>query len=174
MRIYIIGNDGITLCREAPASVTDGEIAVASQGRSNGEKTDRGATVAGVRGSLRSIAAGAVQFPKSGLTARAQLIRNPGTILRIYGSAIPCVTLRRQPLYNGAWPGRPELREAVSCVQAYCKNLPSDHGSTGRYHHAHSSTTRRQQMWARPCQCAARCTHAGKALPLAREGIKTP
>ena len=30
MRIYIIGNDGITLCREAPASVTDGEIAVAS------------------------------------------------------------------------------------------------------------------------------------------------
>src|ERR1700756_3248160 len=31
MRIYIIGNDGITLCREAPASITDGEIAVASQ-----------------------------------------------------------------------------------------------------------------------------------------------
>ena len=30
MRIYIIGNDGITLCREVPASVTDGEIAVAS------------------------------------------------------------------------------------------------------------------------------------------------
>ena len=29
MRIYIIGNDGITLCREAPATV-DGEIAVAS------------------------------------------------------------------------------------------------------------------------------------------------
>ena len=31
MRIYIIGNDGITLCREAPASVTDGEITVASK-----------------------------------------------------------------------------------------------------------------------------------------------
>jgi hypothetical protein len=30
MRIYIIGNDGITLCREAPARVNDGEIAVAS------------------------------------------------------------------------------------------------------------------------------------------------
>ena len=30
MRIYIIGNDGITLCREAPASAADGEIAVAS------------------------------------------------------------------------------------------------------------------------------------------------
>jgi len=30
MRIYIIGNDGITLCREAPAKVDDGEIAVAS------------------------------------------------------------------------------------------------------------------------------------------------
>jgi hypothetical protein len=30
MRIYIIGNDGITLCREAPAAVNDGEIAVAS------------------------------------------------------------------------------------------------------------------------------------------------
>jgi Protein of unknown function (DUF3489) len=30
MRIYIIGNDGITLCREAPATVTEGEIAITS------------------------------------------------------------------------------------------------------------------------------------------------
>jgi hypothetical protein len=30
MRTYIIGNDGITLCRGAPATVNDGEIAVAS------------------------------------------------------------------------------------------------------------------------------------------------
>src|ERR1700719_2276998 len=30
MRIYIIGNDGITLCRKAPATVNDGEIAVGS------------------------------------------------------------------------------------------------------------------------------------------------
>jgi hypothetical protein len=30
MRIYIIGNDGITLCRELPATVNEGEIAVAS------------------------------------------------------------------------------------------------------------------------------------------------
>src|ERR1700731_4187175 len=30
MRVYIIGNDGITLCRKAPAAVNDGEIAVAS------------------------------------------------------------------------------------------------------------------------------------------------
>jgi hypothetical protein len=30
MRIYIIGNDGITLCREPPAAANDGEIAVAS------------------------------------------------------------------------------------------------------------------------------------------------
>ena len=30
MRIYIIGNDGITLCRQAPATVDDGESAVAS------------------------------------------------------------------------------------------------------------------------------------------------
>ena len=30
MRGYIIGNDGITLCRTAPAAVNDGEIAVAS------------------------------------------------------------------------------------------------------------------------------------------------
>src|SRR5207237_7487613 len=30
MRIYIIGNDGITLCREPPPAVTAGEIAVAS------------------------------------------------------------------------------------------------------------------------------------------------
>src|SRR6202049_2642758 len=30
MRIYIIGNDGITLCREPPATVNEGEIVVAS------------------------------------------------------------------------------------------------------------------------------------------------
>jgi hypothetical protein len=32
MRIYIIGNDGITLCRKAPATVNDGEIAVGTRG----------------------------------------------------------------------------------------------------------------------------------------------
>ena len=31
MRTYIIGNDGITLCREASATVNEGEIAVASE-----------------------------------------------------------------------------------------------------------------------------------------------
>ena len=31
MRIYIIGNAGITLCRDAPATVNEGEIAVASK-----------------------------------------------------------------------------------------------------------------------------------------------
>ena len=31
MRIYIIGNDGITLCREAPATINDGEVMVASK-----------------------------------------------------------------------------------------------------------------------------------------------
>jgi len=30
MRIYSIGNDGITLCREPPAAVNEGEIIVAS------------------------------------------------------------------------------------------------------------------------------------------------
>ena len=30
MRIYIIGNDGITLCREPPTALNDSEIAVAS------------------------------------------------------------------------------------------------------------------------------------------------
>src|SRR5437016_8792445 len=31
MRIYIIANDGITLCSEAPATMAEGEIAVASK-----------------------------------------------------------------------------------------------------------------------------------------------
>src|SRR3954470_11297061 len=30
MRIYMIGNDGITLCREPPTTLNDGEIVVAS------------------------------------------------------------------------------------------------------------------------------------------------
>ncbi|MBV9377697.1 MAG: hypothetical protein JO320_22070 [Alphaproteobacteria bacterium] len=31
MRTYIIGNDGIALCRKVPAKVSDGEIIVASK-----------------------------------------------------------------------------------------------------------------------------------------------
>ena len=31
MRIYIIGNDGITLCREPPATIDKGEIALSSK-----------------------------------------------------------------------------------------------------------------------------------------------
>ena len=31
MRIYILGNDGITLCRAAPETVNEGETAVASK-----------------------------------------------------------------------------------------------------------------------------------------------
>ena len=31
MRIYIIGNDGITLCREPPTTVNKGDVAVASR-----------------------------------------------------------------------------------------------------------------------------------------------
>jgi len=31
MRVYIIGNDGINLCREPPAAVNEGEIVVASK-----------------------------------------------------------------------------------------------------------------------------------------------
>ena len=31
MRTYIIGNDGVALCRKAPAKVSDGEIVVTSK-----------------------------------------------------------------------------------------------------------------------------------------------
>ena len=31
MRTYIIGNDGIALCRKVPAKVSDGKIVVASK-----------------------------------------------------------------------------------------------------------------------------------------------
>ena len=33
MRTYIIGNDGIALCRKAPATVSDGEIVFAGGNR---------------------------------------------------------------------------------------------------------------------------------------------
>jgi hypothetical protein len=36
MRIYIIGNDGITLCREAAAIIDEGEIVVASRAELHG------------------------------------------------------------------------------------------------------------------------------------------
>jgi hypothetical protein len=35
MRTYIIGNDGITLCREPPAAANEGEIVVASNEESH-------------------------------------------------------------------------------------------------------------------------------------------
>ena len=35
MRVYIIGNDVITLCREPPAAVNGGEIVVASRARTH-------------------------------------------------------------------------------------------------------------------------------------------
>jgi hypothetical protein len=38
MRIYTIGNDGITLCREPPATVNKGEIAVASREKLHGAR----------------------------------------------------------------------------------------------------------------------------------------
>ena len=40
MRIYIIGNDGIALCREAPATVNDDEVVVGDRGL-----TGAGATI---------------------------------------------------------------------------------------------------------------------------------
>ena len=41
MRIYMIGNDGITLCREPPATVNEGEIAVASKEELHAAPTQR-------------------------------------------------------------------------------------------------------------------------------------
>ena len=50
MRIYIIGNDGITLCREPPTAVNEGEIVVASQDEAaaanRGGRTHVGAAIA--------------------------------------------------------------------------------------------------------------------------------
>ena len=40
MRVYIIGNDGITLCREAPATVNDGKVAVASKAELHAATTE--------------------------------------------------------------------------------------------------------------------------------------
>ena len=44
MRVYIIGNDGITLCREAPRAVNDGEIAVASNEELHAEFSSEAST----------------------------------------------------------------------------------------------------------------------------------
>ena len=54
MRIYIIGSDGIALCREAPAAVNDGEIA--------GERM----RMPFMRGRVSQRSAGSQNNPKSG------------------------------------------------------------------------------------------------------------
>jgi hypothetical protein len=42
MRVYIIGNDGIILCREPPAAVNEGEIAFKAGGGGRNAATIRG------------------------------------------------------------------------------------------------------------------------------------
>ena len=42
MRVYIISNDGITLCREPPAAVNEGEIVVASNAELHAAQLLRG------------------------------------------------------------------------------------------------------------------------------------
>ena len=41
MRIYIIGNDGITLCREPPATIDKGEIALSSKEELHASRRDQ-------------------------------------------------------------------------------------------------------------------------------------
>jgi hypothetical protein len=41
MRIYIIGNDAITLCREPPTAVNEGEIVVASNEKLHAARAQR-------------------------------------------------------------------------------------------------------------------------------------
>ena len=53
MRIYIIGNDGITLCREAPATVNDDEVVVASREELQSCAAQRQASASSVERSAR-------------------------------------------------------------------------------------------------------------------------
>ena len=58
MRIYIIANDGIMLCRKAPATVNDGEIAVGSNEELHAAPSDcwRCGTLCPVSKSARKLA----------------------------------------------------------------------------------------------------------------------
>jgi len=84
MRIYIIGNDGITLCREAPATVNDGEIVVASNEELHAAPVN-GKRLLGLWNALSGVEAGgrsatAPQEPKvRRLTAGGQWIRTSGS-----------------------------------------------------------------------------------------------
>ena len=58
MRIYIIGNDGITLCREAPvtpATVNEGEIAVSSKEEFDAARLSGKRLLALWNGAVRSV-----------------------------------------------------------------------------------------------------------------------
>jgi hypothetical protein len=76
-------------------------------------------------------------------------------------------------------PGRPEPREAVSCVQAYCKNLPSDHGQLAGIIKL-NPRRRGDSLFYKPQmrRGLASAQHAvptpASTAPRAREGIKTP
>jgi hypothetical protein len=86
-------------------------------------------------------------------------------------------TPRADPKEHAMCSKRRGGRFAQTMVQAYRKNLPLDHGQRARYQQAQSSTTRRLPFLqtadaARPCQCAARRTYAGKHCPSRARGDK--
>src|SRR6202035_3373648 len=76
MRVYIIGNDGITLRRKAPAAVNDGEIAVASNRRAARCSAQRQAVAGTVERSARCRKAKESWRPRC--AARSTVVGNRG------------------------------------------------------------------------------------------------
>jgi cytosine deaminase len=100
MRIYIIGNDGITLCREAPATVNDGEVAVASKEELHAAPAlgigDYGVTV-GAAADLFTIAASCVPEAVAAHPPR-MLVFFGGNVVARDGSFLPVpVPLASEP-----------------------------------------------------------------------------
>ena len=76
MRVYIIGNDGITLCRKAPVTVNGGEIAVASNGGAARCSAQRQAVAVAVERSARRRKAKESWRPRC--AARSAVVGNRG------------------------------------------------------------------------------------------------
>ena len=107
MRIYIIGTDGITLCREAPATVNEGEIVVASKEELHAATTWRQAAAGTVERSARCRETAEGWRPRGadrsavvrdrGLTRPGPTIRDEGTVKAGRRSSRCCSDPRAQP-----------------------------------------------------------------------------
>jgi hypothetical protein len=164
MRIYIIGKDGITLCREPPATVSEGEIVVASNEELHAARISGKQLLAlwnalpgvekrrkvGDREALIDQLWSAIELlpdpePRSDAKRRSMRWRAPRA-----GSATPCAASSREPSRRSSGSPLPRPKRSVAgstaspSRRAYEGPSPRRFGSPGSWRAVARSRSRRR------------------------------